>query len=412
MKLELTKEDILKFKALLDTIPTDTVPQNTNMKNERKPSKRKDGRYMLYVIDENKKRKAIYGKTAGEALQKAQELEEAIHYKQTELLFSFDYLFHEWFKSLDIKAQSKDRIEVTYNKYFLNTEFSKKDIRTITSKYLLDYINDLLKEVGVMKKKEFAKVMQIFQETLSYPNDIVVSIDWNWIKRKINKTRITSAVKKEYAIPAEVKLRMEDFILSDRIDESRYVSGLCFRLNFSLGLRIGELASVFWKDIDFDNRTVTITKTETKAFRRNSNGNRISATHYQVSNTTKTDEGIRVVPFTDKAYETLLIIKDYQEKNGWLSPEQRICYNGYDYVSFVSKLSKDLGMICKAAGIDHVNTHLIRKTFASNLHHANVATKTISNLLGHKKISTTLDNYILNEEASPDALRKEMSKVL
>lgn len=408
MNHTLTKEDLLQLKILADKITIDTVPQETKMKRERKPSKRKDGRYMLYITDENKKRKAIYGKTEEEVLEKVHKLEEEIRYKQTERLFTFDYLYHEWFKNLDITPQSKDRIEVTYNKYFLNTQFSKKDIRTFTSKYLLDYINNLLKEAEVMKTKEYNKVLQIIQSTILQPDSNVVSIDWPWIKSKINKTRLSSSSKKQYSIKDKVKSQLEATILNGTLNKKQRLSGLCILLNFSLGVRIGELSSIFWSDIDFDNRTVNITTTESKAFKRDSNGNRIGVTQYAVT-PPKTEESYRTIPFTDKSYEALLRIKDYQEQNGWFSPNQRICYSGYDYVSYVSKLSKDLDTICKVAGIDHINTHLVRKTFASNLHHGHVPTKTISTLLGHKKITTTLDNYILSDGKDPDTLREAIS---
>lgn len=118
MNHTLTKEDLLQLKILADKITIDTVPQETKMKRERKPSKRKDGRYMLYITDENKKRKAIYGKTEEEVLEKVHKLEEEIRYKQTERLFTFDYLYHEWFKNLDITPQSNAYLDYVFSLIF------------------------------------------------------------------------------------------------------------------------------------------------------------------------------------------------------------------------------------------------------------------------------------------------------
>lgn len=53
-------------------------------------------------------------------------------------------------------------------------------------------------------------------------------------------------------------------------------------------------------------------------------------------------------------------------------------------------------------GVTYFNSHSIRKTFATILHHHNVPTRIISDLLGHSEIGTTENCYILSYDDNFD----------
>ncbi len=96
----------------------------------------------------------------------------------------------------------------------------------------------------------------------------------------------------------------------------------------SLGTRVGELAVVTWKDIDFTNQVLSITKTEVKYYERDKNGNRIGKIQYKVSDTTKTPAGVREIPLTPRASELLQLLLEHHKNKGWYHEDQFLCYNG------------------------------------------------------------------------------------
>ena len=131
-----------------------------------------------------------------------------------------------------------------------------------------------------------------------------------------------------------------------------------------------------------------------------------------MSDTTKTPAGVREIPLTPRASELLQLLLEHHKVKGWYQEDQYLCYNGKKMTSLSKALARDLGILCKRLKLSHINTHLIRKTFATELHDKNVPTKTISYLLGHKDISTTEKIYILNQKFNPKKLRKQMSKAV
>ncbi len=165
---------------------------------------RKDGRYMCYA-QLSTGRKAAYGKTEEEAIKKALYLERQELDEQEHKLYAFERNYRIWFNQLDIKPQSKDRIEVTYNKYFKGTAFDSKDVRFMDSKYIVEFLNRILVSEGSMKTKAFAKITQIIKETLYFMEEPSVLPDWEKVKRKLSKTRLVSTDKEEFAIEEEIK---------------------------------------------------------------------------------------------------------------------------------------------------------------------------------------------------------------
>ena len=408
----MTEAQVLQFARMCNIIDeTNTVPETKDMEVNKTGTLRKDGRYMCYA-HLSTGRKAAYGKTEEEAIKKAVELERQELTEQEHKKYAFERNYRIWFNQLDIKPQSKDRIEVTYNKYFKDTIFATKDVRFMDSKYIAEFLNQILVSEGSMQTKAFAKITQIIRETLYYMDEPSILLDWEKVKRKLSKTRLISTDKEEFAIEEEIREVIRNGILVEQIFDDKYSSGLCWLIAESLGTRVGELAVVTWKDIDFSKQVLSITKTEVKYYERDKNGNRIGKVKYKVSDTTKTPAGVREIPLTPRASELLQLLLEHHKAKGWYREEQYLCYNGKKMASLSKALARDLGILCKRLNLSHINTHLIRKTFATELHDANIPTKTISYLLGHKDISTTEKNYILHQKFNAKALREQMEKAI
>lgn len=173
----------------------------------------------------------------------------------------------------------------------------------------------------------------------------------------------------------------------------RYRLGYAYILLLNTGMRIGEALALEWSDINFEKRTISITKTLTQVKSRDgSEGkNYISV----IENTPKTKNSIRVISMNDNAYEAL---RKLQEING---KHKFVLANTSGGTTSHRTFDKPFRTIQKNCGISpQVGVHALRHTFASILFRNGVDVKTVSTLLGHSGTAITYNTYIhiINEQ--------------
>lgn len=145
-----------------------------------------------------------------------------------------------------------------------------------------------------------------------------------------------------------------------------------------LGLRRGEILGLMWSDIDFENRVVHIQRTATPQ----KNG--------FVFSDCKTDKSNRVLMLPDIIYDKLL---------EWKNVQMSFNSGGYVFTQSTGKilsattLNKHFKKTLRDCGLDEMRFHDLRHSCATYLVSASVPINTVSQILGHSKISTTLDCY-------------------
>ncbi|MEX3426115.1 tyrosine-type recombinase/integrase [Staphylococcus hominis] len=155
------------------------------------------------------------------------------------------------------------------------------------------------------------------------------------------------------------------------------------------GMRAGELLALKWSDIDFENNTISITKTY-----YNPNNNK---KHYQIL-TPKTESSIGKISVDPHVIQ---LLKDYKVnvQDTWkneLYVDNNFVFtdvNGYPLV--IKKLSTWIQAIMKKTNITnkHISTHSFRHTHCALLIEAGVHIKEIQERLRHKDINTTMNIY-------------------
>lgn len=325
---------------------------------------------------------------------------------------NFNTCFLLWLRSKMnvVKPQSLDRIEVTYNKYF--NDIKETYMHLLNESATVEFINAIIFSERITKK-QLDRVMQIIMGVITFAYDTrlgcVNNINWQNVKRNIAYNSLKKTSKKEYIVSLPDRKKLFYSVLVDNVyPQKRHIS-MCICLNFFLGLRLGELASLRWCDIDFINKYVLIHSTYTKSYNRDEDGCRYGVQSYYVQESCKTATSVRRIPLFDDSIKLLKLIRENALDNGYYS--EFVCYDGTDVI--ISKnIERCIRKLCSILEINTFTSHMIRKTFASELHMHNVPTKVISDLMGHSEIETTEKCYIVNYRESLSLARSVMQECL
>lgn len=169
----------------------------------------------------------------------------------------------------------------------------------------------------------------------------------------------------------------------------------------STGIRIGEICALTWDDIDAENGVIHIRKTIQRIYIRE---NGIKKTELLID-TPKTATSMRDIPMIKDLYEILKPLKkvvnnDYFVLTNEATPTEPRTYRNY-YKKLLDKL-----------GIPPIKFHGLRHSFATRCIESKCDYKTVSVILGHSNISTTLNLYVHpNYEQKKKCIDKMFRKI-
>jgi len=170
----------------------------------------------------------------------------------------------------------------------------------------------------------------------------------------------------------------------DRFMEALAGHHLCaaFILKLGTGLRRGELLGLHWEDINLEEGILHVVR-EIVYVR----GIGI------IEQAPKTEQSIRTVPMPKLAREMLKRHREQLLKTGRYRKDGPVFPSAVGTYIYPDNFEKIFRKLRHDAGIGDVKLHSLRHTFATRLLEAGEDLKTIQELLGHTKISTTADIY-------------------
>ena len=148
-------------------------------------------------------------------------------------------------------------------------------------------------------------------------------------------------------------------------------------LTLYTGIRIGELLSLTFDDINFEYKYMRINKTQTCYLSNNKCITKITST--------KTNKSNRIIPLNPLCIK---LLKELKKDNSIY-----VILNRNNDLEKIRTYQKIFSNILKRLNIKHVGFHSLRHTFASNALHYGMDIKTLSEILGHSNVSITLNRY-------------------
>ena len=160
-------------------------------------------------------------------------------------------------------------------------------------------------------------------------------------------------------------------------------AGLGIYISLSTGLRIGEICALKWSDINVTDGTITVSRTIERIYIIEGEKKHTKL----VINTPKTQNSCREIPMSKELLAMIKPLKkvvndDFYVLTNDERPTEPRTYRNY-YNGLMAKLD-----------IPKLKYHGLRHSFATRCIEAGCDYKTVSVLLGHSNISTTLNLYV------------------
>ena len=169
----------------------------------------------------------------------------------------------------------------------------------------------------------------------------------------------------------------------------------------SSGIRIGEICALTWNDIDTENGIIYVRKTIQRIYIIE-NGSR----HTELLlDTPKTKNSIRDIPMTRDLLKILKPLKKIVNNNFFVLTNDVKPTEPRTYRNYYKKMMETLN-------IPELKFHGLRHSFATRCIESNCDYKTVSVILGHSNISTTLNLYVHPNLEQKKKCIEQMAKML
>lgn len=151
----------------------------------------------------------------------------------------------------------------------------------------------------------------------------------------------------------------------------------------STGMRIGEICGLLWSDIDVESGIIKVRRTVQRIYVIDG-----ETRHTEILiDTPKTKHSIRDIPMTTELYKIIKPLKKVVNNDFYVITNEAKPTEPRTYRNYYERLIKRLG-------IPKLKFHGLRHSFATRCIESKCDYKTVSVILGHSNISTTLNLYV------------------
>ena len=374
-------------------------------------------RWRTYLPDENGRRGRQVKK------QTKEELEDYIvkFYKECgeDKGPTFKEVYQEWktyyFNLNNLSPNTADKYATDYVRLFKDKPIENRPIRDVSETELEDFFIDMAKHTKSQRGGE-GLLYRAFSKGYGYVNGVFRYA----FKRKIidvnpmvylDRSDFRNSCKDPEEKTAETELipdKIFDQLLKqlykDMADDPTNFSFYAVELVAKTGLRAGEIATLKWEDVNFEEGYITICRSDKHYAIRDESGNIIGRNW--IISTTKTKKKRRF-PIDDEIVKSLKRIKRAQLEHGcaseWLFPHPEY---GWTRSTLISSCIKNK---CKQLGLPRsYGIHAFRKTLNSDMRNNNASAKLCSSMLGNSP--EVNDKYYYYDNSDMDTKRNFVSE--
>ena len=335
--------------------------------------KRPDGRYVKAITDpKTHKRIYFFGATEREVYKKILE-----YTKKQEKGKTFREIAEIWWSEIyeELAHQSLKGYKPAYARA---VEFFGDDyVRDIEPHDVLAFYKNLVSLDYTQKTISNYRIIinQIFDRAI-----VEKEIQYNPCSAvKIPKTRKKSVPRKPASTNDE-----ETILKSDHPWLFPVVALLT-------GLRKGEILALQWRDIDFAEKTISITKSVEHIGKK---------PHIKEP---KTENGVRIVPLLDVLAERLKPLAEGAKPEHYLFSDDggKTPLSEHRYTRLYKDYQRDVGISATA--------HPLRKSYATIAVEEEVQPKDLQNALGHADITTTMNIYAAARKRATENVAEKLN---
>lgn len=362
--------------------------------------KRKDGRWEArYKKGRNPNGSIIYGSIYGKTYREAKDKLMSINTTPEKINVPTNH--ERYFKEVLCLWMENNRIRhkgATINKYqYLIDRHILPDLgslklsqitATVINSFLTNKIeNGKLNKSGGLSASYVRSIMLIINAALKFAVDEQMCQP---LKSPIYKP---TSSKNEIAILAIDEQKKLETLLFSEVTPTQ----LGILISLHTGLRIGEICALSWGDIDIENRIIHVRHT---VARIKSSDLSDGCSSKLIIDTPKTKASNRDIPISSVLLPIL--------KNSSMTALSE--YVVSDTRDFVSPRTYEYRYhrLLEKCGIESVNYHVLRHTFATRCIEAGVDVKSLSEILGHSNVSITLNTYV---HSSMEMKRSQLEKL-
>ncbi len=364
-------------------------------------TQRKDGRYFAQITRCGN-RYVVYDRNLKDIKKKfadlSYELDHGLYAKEENI--SFSSWFDIWlvvYKSAHVKRGTICLYRDIYNRYLKDILGSRK-LKDIRVDHIQKIYNDL-------HSAEYSG------NTIELVSTVLNGMYKQAMKNKIvRENPVASATLPKKKRPEKVRaMTVEEQDIFVRFSKESNLHDL-FRTALYTGLRSGELRGLEWKNIDFENKVIRVRKTL------------LFINHDYILDDPKTESSKRDIPMVESLCLILKQHKIYQNKQRLMMGDKWRPKNGLEDLVFTTEtgypINRDMlkvevnRIVAKIndAGIkyQHITPHYWRHTFSVRCLESGMGYKTLQTILGHSKLSMTMDLYA---HVMPNTKAAEMDKI-
>ena len=327
-----------------------------------------EGRYKLGYDESGKaKYRSVYGHSYMEVREKLAPLKTRSPAPHVTCQMTVKELFSEWLSAVKVRVKTS-----TFANYLMKVEkhilpvFGGMRYDMLTVQMLNNFIQEKLD--SDLSAKYVSDIIIVFKSMAKYTDKI----------HEFRNILADVELPKVHRSEAVLLTRNQQLHLCRYLQRNPCTTSLCVLLSLYTGLRVGEVCGLMWEDIDFEKSILTVRRT----VQRIRNGDHST---FILADTPKSRTSRRSIPIPK------FLIKLLRDSR---SNDNYYILSGSERIIEPRTLQRRFKSILKKADLPSVGYHSLRHAFATNCLQAGFDVKTLSEILGHASVETTLNRYV------------------